>query len=318
MGTSRKDLFRAAGILKEVIPKIEPYTKKAYEDLEKKLWKSPPTRFTTSFWCSNYPIFDTSCSRRSLYGLLNIPPAEPFSAKGRAITAMGNAAEDQIVYRWGKAGLTIGGSVAIVEGNKAAQLEVEDPETWLSGKMDAVLNLHPKYSAVLPVDVKSKDENTIKNMKKGNREFDPKHKAQVLSYIYLCNLIHEDMGWSDLGLEPARAAIIFYVDRNNPRETHEFFIEADWKLIEKANERLRSWKEAYLSDTLPERPEGWFWSKPEFECKYCEKKAIACKPDHNDNVEKLSSSKGIRWAVENSFTYDYPLSKRKVLERWSM
>lgn len=290
-------------------------TKAAYEQLEEEIWRSVPKKYATSFWPSSFPMGEKVCGRSLLYNLTNVPPAAPFAANARAITEMGKAAENQIVYRWGKAGKTIGGSVPIRDGDDIQQLQLQDPDTWLSGNLDAVLDMRPSYPYVLPVDVKSKSDEAIKKMKVAAQNYEAKHYAQVQAYIYLCNLYHEEMGWADMGLEPAIGASLFYVSRENPRNTCEFYFPADWQLINQALDRLREWKGFFISDILPPRDPSWKWS--EEPCKWCSFKKFGCKPDAKEKVESLSASNIVTWATEvSNEPYSLDKMKDRVLKRW--
>lgn len=311
MSKTRLQLFKSFNIIPDV-PSVEKFTKKAYLEAEKKIY-SGPERITTSFWASQFPANESSCDRQSVYHLMNLPDDGPFSENGRAITLMGQAAEDQIVYRWGKLGITVGGSVAVREGARTVQLYLEDKEIWLSGSVDAVLDLRPSYDSVLPVDVKSKSHEAIKEMKEGKRSYDEKHYAQVLAYIYLTSLVYEEMGWPEIGLKPPRGAVIFYVSRENPRYTHEYYIPAKWAEIEWAVGRLKMTRDSFLNGIILPREEGWMWS--EGECKYCKFKKHACKPDQIKGINSVEKSSGIEWAKINK-DYDLEYYKSKIISRW--
>lgn len=278
------------------------------------MWRSVPKKYATSFWASSFPIDDKSCLRSALYNLLSVPDPVPFSAHGRAITEMGKAAEYQIVYRWGKAGKTIGGAMPLRYGDHIGQLSFEDPDTWLSGSLDAVLDMRPEFDSVLPIDIKSKSDEAIKKMRLNAQNYERKHYAQVQAYIYFCNLYHEEMGWADMGLQPARSGCLFYVSRENPRNTFEYHFAADWSLINKATQTLRECKHHYLSDTLPPRAKEWKWS--EEPCKYCNFKKFGCKPDTKENVKQISQSNIIEWA-STVRSYSLEDAKEKVLARWT-
>lgn len=311
MPLSRLQLFRSLNVVHKG-PRLEKRTEKAYATLEEEIWKREVEKPATSFWATNFPIGEKACHRQALYNLMNIAHPEPLSPRLRAITEMGKAAEYQIVYRWGKAGYTIGGSFPTHYGEEIGQLALEDSTTWLSGNLDAVLDLRPDYDSVLPVDIKSKDDRTIKQMRVAALEYDPKHYAQIQAYIYLCNLAHKEMGWADMGLKPAKGGILFYVSRENPRNTFEYYFDADWPGINRAVSKLRDWKEAFIFDTLPPRND-WKWSK--FPCQFCVFKKRACKPDNKEEVGHLSVSHGIEW-TQSVREYSYDDTREKVLNRW--
>src|SRR6266542_4190964 len=107
-GLSRRELFANLGIVTGG-PRLDGITDQAYRDWEEREWRRP-SRPRTSFTASKVGG-EPRCARQALYRLMNVPSPEPIDPKGVAIMRQGMAAEDQIVYRWGRAGLTIAGSV---------------------------------------------------------------------------------------------------------------------------------------------------------------------------------------------------------------
>lgn len=313
MGLSREQLFRALHIVKDG-PQIDGLTKRAMIAHETELWRSGGSRKTTSFFASQFPGEEKSCDRRLLYTLMNIPEASETNIKLRGYAEMGNAAEYLILHRWGHAGMTVGGSVPLEYGQKFEQVRFEDAETWLSGAADAVLDIRPDYDAVLPVDVKSKNDNVIDEMRASIRSYDPKHYMQIQAYIYFCKLYHDDMGWSEMGLKPARGATIYYVSRQDPTKTVEYYFPYSEEVATAAVELLKQTKEAFIENRLPPRPKEWKWS--EEPCKWCPFKKFACKPDNTGKVETLSQSHGIEFAKEIIEEYDYDEIREAVFERW--
>src|SRR6186997_1497323 len=104
MGT-REELFGRVGLIR-FGPDLDAVTEQAYllqEEKERKqrMEKEPGGR---AFYASMFPggKDELRCPRLALYNMMNIPEPEPISPSGRAIMNMGNAAEKQIVWRWGK------------------------------------------------------------------------------------------------------------------------------------------------------------------------------------------------------------------------
>ena len=317
---AREDFFRILGVVTRG-PKIDKYTEKAYEELEKEIWKkdldsSPHGRpWHTSFHASSFPGHEKVCGRAALYTLLDIPPAGPIPPRLRAVAEMGKAAEYQIVYRWAKAGLLLGGPYDnLNDGDPIEQVGFADPETWLTGASDAVMNLLPEWDSVLPVDIKSKSNEVVQAMRIGKQSYDLKHYMQLQGYIYLCNVFHEQYGWADLELKPAKGGVIYYVSRENPRFTKEFYVEANWTFIDSAVARMKEWKQNYLEDKLPERPKEWKWT--EEPCKWCVFKRDSCKPDYKNDVKKLSESKSVTFAKRIRPRYNSEEKREEVLSRW--
>jgi len=317
---NREIFFKKMGVLKGY-PDLVKLTEQAYIDLEHKVWKenledSPHGRpWHTSFHASQFPSQTRPCGRKAIYTMMDVPNAEPISPFLRGVAEIGKAVEQQIVHRWGFAGLTIGGSVALVEGSETAQIRFADDDTWLTGAADAILDLRPSCDTVLPVDVKSKTTAVLDAMIAGERSYDEKHYIQVQAYIYLCRKYHVEMGWQDLGLKPAESGYIFYSSREDPRKTKEFYVEADYNLINDGIETLHEWKKNFLSGDLPERPKSWYWTIDP--CKWCDFKKHVCKPDYKDKVTKIEDSHAMTFTKELRKNYDPEKIKERVLSRWN-
>lgn len=313
------ELFTKLGVIKDH-PDLDKMTEKAYADLEEKIWKenlesSPHGRpWFTSFHASSFPEKDKPCGRKALYTMLDIPEPAPMSPFLRGVANIGQAVEYQIVYRWAKAGKTLGIDVPKNEGDPLVQLKFEDPKTWLTGSMDAVLDLRPEYDSVLPVDIKSKKHEIVEQMIMGQLSYEEKHFSQVQAYMYLCNEFHEKMGWDKLGLKPAKGAFIYYASRQDPRTAKEFYIPIDWDYIGEGIKNLLLWKNHFLEGTLPERDKSWRWT--EQPCKWCVYKKEACKPDNKENILQIDQSKAIDFAKKLREKYDYEEIRKEVLERW--
>jgi len=149
----------------------------------------------------------------------------------------------------------------------------------------------------------------------GERSYDEKHYIQVQAYIYLCRKYHVEMGWQDLGLKPAESGYIFYSSREDPRKTKEFYVEADYNLINDGIETLHEWKKNFLSGDLPERPKSWYWTIDP--CKWCDFKKHVCKPDYKDKVTKIEDSHAMTFTKELRKNYDPEKIKERVLSRWN-
>ena len=321
MGISRFKLFRTLGITKGDEPQIETWTNKAFNRYEFEVWRdgrdSAPHGhpWHTSFHASAFPPRDgKACGRKALYTLMDFPGGEPTPRRLRGQGEVGKAIEYMVVHRWGRLGITIGGSVPLWDGAPMKQVGFEHPGLWLTGSSDAVLDIRPDWPAVLPVDVKSKAQDVIEQMRVGARSYDEAHYLQLQAYIFLCIHFHEEMGWSDLGLEPAKGGVIYYLSRNDPSQTHEFFIEADHELMRDASKYLESWKRSFLENSLPERPKSWRWT--EDPCKWCQFKKNVCKPDYKAKVVRLSESHGVEFARTLRQEYDPHEIWKAVVDRW--
>ena len=316
---TRTQFFEHFGIIGQA-PDLDLITKEAYEALEEKIWKnnlnsSPHGRpWFTSFHASAFPGREKPCGRLALYTLLDIPNPEPAPPFLVATGDIGKAVEYQIVYRWGLRGITIGGSVPLWDGANMSQVKFEDDDTWLTGSSDAILDLRPELDYVVPVDVKSKKHEIVQEMQLGRRLYEEKHYLQLQAYLYLCNLFHRDMGWQEMGLNPAEGGYIYYASRQDPRTAHAFFVKIDWELINRGRTLLQDWRDMFLQNSLPERPKEWRWT--EEPCKWCPMKKYACKPDNKDKITDLRESNAIKFAKELRLNYNYDEIKQEVIDRW--
>lgn len=317
MTLTRTELFTKLGII-TYGPQIDSLTQRAYLDYEERIWRenleSAPHGhpWHTSFHGSSFPGDEKACGRLALYTMMDIPNPEPISPLLRATAEMGKAAEHQILVRWGFSNYLIAGIPPKDDSDPGAQAQFADPDTWLSGSVDAILGI-PNHPFVLPVDIKSKSTKIIDQMRTGELSYDPKHYAQVQGYMYLCDRFYEDFIWADLGFKPPVGAIIYYVSRENPRYTKEFYVDRDDEFIDAGIKRLVEWKGHWLNGTLPERPKSWKWT--EDPCKWCNFKKFVCKPDYKDKITKLEDSHGIEFA-KTLREYDFEKVKKGVNDRW--
>jgi hypothetical protein len=314
------ELFRKLSIAGHSPVDLDKITEKSYRDLEEKIWRenlesSPHGHpWFSSFHASSFPGGEKPCGRLAMYTMMDIPQEKPIEPFLRAAADIGKAVEYQIVYRWAKAGLTLGVKAPKKEGDEMPQVKFTDPSVWLTGASDAILDLRPEYDSVLPVDIKSKKHDVVEDMIYGRKGYEEKHFLQVQAYMYLCNLFHEEMGWKDMDLQPAKGAFIYYVSRQDPRTTKEFYIPIDWEVINNGVSLLKDWKESFESEALPERPPSWRWTDDP--CRFCWAKRHACKPDYKLKITSLKESKTIDFAKELRKDYDFEKKKSEVLKRW--
>lgn len=316
---TRRELFKKFHVVRDG-PHLHPLTIQAMKAYEQEAWsgnlESSPHghQWHTSIHASAYQAGEKACRRKLLYTLLDIPANEPIPPKLRGQAEMGKAAEALIVHRWAKAGMMLGVDVPEFYGQKMKQVGFEIPSLWFTGSVDAILDIRPMWDHVLPVDIKSKDHDIITSMQAGSRSYDHRHFMQLQAYMYLCIYFHKEMGWDKLGLQEAVGGVIYYVSRQDPTHTAEFYIEADGMLMADAAGVIAATKEAFLDDVLPPRDKSWKWT--EEPCKYCDFKKFACKPDDKAGITKLSETKGIDFAKTIRSKYDPQETREKVLERW--
>lgn len=318
MGISRTEFLTKIGIISPG-PDLDAVTEQAYllqeeKEHRKQLDKPPGGR---AFYASMFPGGEDEkrCARLALYNMIGAADPEPIKPAGRAVIESGKAVEKQIVWRWGKMGLLLGGiKVPEKEYGYMNQLGFSDPDTWLSGYPDAVLDLRPRWSAVLPVDIKSKAHEVVREMREGTKTIDPDHYKQLQTYLYLCVKYHGYLGWDKMGLDPAKGGFIYYVSRDNPRFTKAFYVPYDEEFIKAGIGRLTAWKENFLNDELPERPKDWKWTQPP--CQWCPLKK-PCKQDIKEDVVTLSGSNVVASAKKLIPNYDIERVRSEVMKRWS-
>jgi len=317
--SNRRELFKKFGVVRDG-PHLHPLTLQAMSAYEQAAWsgnlESSPhgNEWHTSIHASAYQAGDKACRRKLLYTLMDIPNQEPTPAKLRGQAEMGKAAENLIVHRWAAAGMMLGVDVPKFYGQKLRQVGFEIPSLWFTGSLDAILDIRPHWDYVLPVDIKSKDHDIITSMRAGTREYDHRHYMQLQAYMYLCIRFHNEMGWDKLGLKEAIGGVIYYVSRQDPTYTAEFYIEADGMLMAEANAIIAATKAAFEDDILPPRPKDWKWT--EEPCKYCNFKKYACKPDDKAGVSVLSETRGIEFAKTIRDDYDPVETRERVFKRW--
>lgn len=340
MGMTRNQLFAALGVIRVV----NPLADRAYANRERKIWEqdldsSPHGHpWHTSFHASSFPGDDpVACARKEVYGLMNIPESEPTSRFLRAVGDAGKAIEDEVVGRWHDAGMLLSAAP-----DADVQTGFKDEENWLTGNCDAIV-LPFGWTRPHVVEVKSKFQAAIDEMKAGQRLADPKHRRQCMTYI---GLQHEnykpervlvcEKNWTicsgmcvlckgsdcliEIELEPVVDGSVYYVSRDNPSDTFEFFYSYDPAFMEEGREVLATARESFLSGNLPDRPfdksedkvVGW----SQLPCKWCPLKKHVCKPDYVDKIDTLEDSHAIEVAKQIRPDYSYPNTRGQVLGRW--
>lgn len=333
---SRKELFARLGIIDHPdAPSLHKLTIKAWQMRGDHEMENG--RFRTSFWGGMFPagIDEKHCGRKALYGLLNLPKTldEKPSPHLLATSRAGSDVEAQITALWDKLGISLvqichtekqeidpetkqpvvclkGGIGCPVDHSQ--QLRLQDPRYWYSSAIDDVLDLRPEVNFVVPVDIKSKKEDVLNSIKR-NQVADPKHKAQVIGYIHVCRLRHEEMGWDKMGLERSQGGFVYYVSRDNPSNAVAIWVPYVEEEVAGALALLEEWRDSFLKNQLPQRPKDWRWT--ENPCKFCDFKK-RCKQDNKDGVTDLFESTTIKIAQRQDPDYDPEAIRQKVIERW--
>jgi acetone carboxylase gamma subunit len=279
--------------------------------------------------------------------MMNIPNPKPTSRWLRQLADAGKDLETQIVSRWAKARRLV--SVDQRGSDEEIQTGFVDKDHWLTGNTDAVL-LPKGWDRLFPVEMKSKALERVIEMRRGERGPDENQVRQAKTYIgFGAETLHETFPvlvvcedtWKlvsddencplhgnrkclhEIKIKPTTSGSLYYYARDDPFVTHEYFLKADPYFMWQGRQKLAQWRDFFKDGTLPQsrvkegrhsHPFGWRWT--ELPCKYCDLKAVACKPDHLAGVTTLGDSCAIDAAKEIRPNYDYDETRKAVLNRW--
>jgi hypothetical protein len=318
------------------------YDEVARQDYESQANESPHGRpWHVSFHASSFPgDLENPCPRYAVYGLMDIPKA-PFDRRGTTIMEAGKDIELNTVRkvrdagrlpRSNQPGRSSDPEARTPDGKPMPQMGFVDKEHWLTGSVDMPL-LPLDWSETLHiVEIKTKHEDQVEDMRNQQRQFDEKHRRQLMCSL---GLAHENPGsflhpTEDKILEPPTTGSIYYLARDtefqapvNPR-FHEFYFEYDPEFMKKGRETLKKWREHFLKGELPEtqpykntrsHPLGSAWKWSQGECKFCPVKK-ACKADHAAGVTELKDSHVITLAQFEMPGYDYEAKRARVFQEW--
>lgn len=308
----------------QLLPVIDPITDEAYKAVEEEKWRkqtddSPHGHpWHVSFHGSQFPGDDPlACPRESLYRMMDFPAAKPFNRAGRTVMSAGKAIEVELVQTWADAGILL--SAAPTE---EVQTGFEVEEAWLTSSVDSVI-LPPRWNKPLPIEIKTKYQKDIDQMKLGMRGPDAKHVIQCKVQVALVRSFQSEL-WP--GLDPVTHGYIYYLSRDRPTETAEFRVDYDPKFFELGLERLKRWRAMFEEGVLPEQDPGkreskfghpngktFKWSK--LPCQWCDFKDT-CQKDFRAGITDLMESHGIEKAKEIRPHYDPQAARDRVFARW--
>ena len=355
MGLTRAELFARIGVLREA----DPMTDSAYRFFEQlEAAKSDQGagashKWHVSFHGSEFPgVDDKACGRRALYRMMDVPKGG-FRRQSRQIMDAGKDIENRLVQTWYTAGNLL------TPPPWENQLEFEDEHHWLTSTVDAIV-LPQRTARPFVVEVKTKYAKEIEAMKRLLRGPDPRHVNQIKCQI---GLAHEagpqtvlrchntgrlaltigqngtstsvcaQHGHADcleeVVLEPINYGYIYYVSRDNPVDTWEFYVEYDPEFMRIGREKLAEWRKFFEEDELPQtnladkrysHPFDWKWTY--LPCKWCDYGDI-CRIDHKKSVAeqrrlKLSESAAIEEASATRPEYDFEEIREAVYKRWGL
>jgi CRISPR/Cas system-associated exonuclease Cas4 (RecB family) len=328
---SRGELFTRLQVSRE----LDPVTDMAYKLVEERkhreqLDDSPHgDPWHVSFHASQFPGDDSyACPRRALYGLMDFAREAgdrkartlPFDRKSRTIMAAGKAIELELVQTFSDAGILLS-----AKPSDEVQTGFQWPEAWLTGSVDCVIQW-PETRRVVPIEIKSKYQSAIDEMKLAKRGPDLSHIFQLKTQLALVYYGQQNGGlWSDL--DPVTHGYIYYLSRDCPSETAEFRVDLDLRFFEKGIARLKQWIAWFREDHLPEEPKGkrttnfghpmgavgMKWS--ELPCAWCDYKKT-CQLDFRQNIHTLTESVGVNRTQAAREHYDPEEARGRVYSRW--
>jgi hypothetical protein len=332
MGLSRREMYSRLQMLRL----MEPLTENALLDRELQIWRGdldsddePHGRpWHTSFHASSFPGGDRACPRKALYTMMNIPRERPANPNLRLTAETGKAVEEAIIWGFHSHDILLS-----PPPSSPVQMGFTDPECWLTGNCDAVI-LHPRLKRPHVFECKQKYDDVLNKMRVGLLGPDPTHVTQVKTYISFLNLLSKHF-WPDL--PELRDGTIYYVSRDRPRKTAEFFVELDEEFREMGRAKLLDWKKWFEEDVLPSQlagvipqdrnskgtfqnskrhPLGKEWKWGEQPCKWCDYGQL-CREDFKNDVTTLSESYAIGHANEiKGGSYDYDDVREAVFAAW--
>ena len=302
----------------DLLPKIvDELTDAAYEfvlkrKFEEDLDNSPHGHpWHTSFHASQFPLEkEFGCPRKAVYRLANFSEPEPPSRWLVGLGEAGKAIEVSLTKKWHELGVLIS-----PPPTEPIQLGAEDDEAWLTCSFDSVL-LPFGWNRPLPVEVKSKALEKVREMIMGDRKPDENHIAQLKVQLYFLSK-HQSEWWPNL--DPVTHGVIYYVARDDPKVTKEFNVPLDIPWVEERIDLLKDWKQKFLDEEIAQtqdkkHPLGWKWSEPP--CQYCPFKRDICKPDWQEGITDLSESSGIARTTKLRTAYSYASARETVIDRW--
>ena len=359
MGLSRGEFLSRVGMLKE----IDPLTTMAYRfaeqlEAEKPNWgHGASAPWHVSFHGSSFPGDDPkACPRKAVYTLMDLPRGK-FSRKSRQLMDAGKDLEIQLVRRWYQAGMLLS-----APPDAQWQTEFEDRDHWLTSTVDAII-VRPRSTRPVVAEVKNVSGDVMDEMMRLLRGPYEEHVRQVKCEI---GLAHEVGEWKiercvnsgriavslnhraggpvvvcpEHGgvkcletqvLEPVNYGFLYYVSRDNPEDTREFYYEYDPEFMRKGREQLRIWRKYFEIGVLPQthfegkHPFGWNWTTDDSPCKWCPfgpQGSYVCREDFQTAVKtgesvRLEESLAVEEAQEAREEYHLDLVRAAIQARWA-
>jgi hypothetical protein len=342
---------------------VDPLTNQAYRFAEKLEAEKPrmghqhDAPWHVSFHGSAFPGDDPkACGRRAIYTMLDIPRGG-FSRRSRQFMDAGKDLEVQLTRRWHAAGMLLS-----APPDSAHQTQFEDPSVWLTSTVDALI-VRPRSDRPFVGEVKNTSAEVMDAMKRLLRGPHEEYVRQVKCEI---GLAHEHGPWNvircvnsgrlavqvgkrngkipwvcpehggdkcleEFTLRPVEHGYLYYVSRDDPQETREFYFENDPAFMDAGRKQLAVWRKFFEEGVLPatqvtgKHPFGWNWTTDDSPCKWCPfgpTGSYVCKEDHAESVKRgkllpLADSLAVEEAQEIRPEYDLGKVRAAVFARWA-
>jgi hypothetical protein len=358
---SRGEFFSRIGLLQQIDPLVDEAYRfsEQLEQLKSDRGEQAKDNWHVSFHGSHFPGNDRyACGRRALYTLMDIP-RPPASRKLRQTAEAGKALENFVVDKWYYAGRLL------TAPSWEHQNQFEDADYWLTSTVDSIVALRGSTLPVV-VELKSKYAKEIERMRKLLRGPDDQHVKQLKCQIGLAHektvanpiirrrcfntgrvaipalingksaelICPQHRGFDCLQeeiFEPVQYGFLYYISRDNPCDTWEFYYEYDPSFMESGREKLKQWREAFIEETLPQtnfenkrysHPFNWKWTVDGSPCKWCNFGTV-CRNDHDTAKQtqkpiRLAESAAVDFAKGIRLDYDWNAVKEAVLARWGL
>lgn len=284
-------------------------------------------------------------------------PRGSFKRRNRQLMDAGKDLETQLVTRWYQAGMLLS-----APPDSPRQTEFEDPEHWLTSTVDAIV-ARPRSTRPIVAEVKNIGADAMDEMMRLLRGPYEEHVRQVKCEIGLAHELGEwhvmrcinsgrlsialnhrnggpvnvcpEHGGSkclvEQTLEPVRYGFLYYVSRDDPDNTREFYYEHDPEFMRQGRMQLRVWRKFFEEGMLPQthfegkHPFGWNWTTDDSPCKWCPfgpTGSYVCREDFQTSVKTgellpMAESLAVEEAQEARPGYTLDLVRAAVQARWS-
>lgn len=358
---TRGEFLSAVGLLKE----IDPITDEAYKFVEN-LERLKPSQgaaadaaWHLSFHGSQFPGNEPrACGRRLLYTMMDAP-RRPIGRWLQQVADAGKDIEDRIVGKWYQSGYLVSNPPPPFG---KFQTVYEDKEHWLTSTVDAEV-LPLRSNEIVVTEIKTRFAKDIDKMKrlilgpapanvkqlktqiglsreKGPRELWRCHNTGRLAIeigkhkgkaIKVCPQHGHDRCLHYVVVNPPSYGRLYYVSRDDPTQTKEFFYEYDPQFMRVGRARLKSYQQNWIDGVLPQthfsgkHPFGWNWTTADSPCRWCDFGTNVgnrtCQVDHlraveNNSLLPLVDSDAISEARLVRPEYDFDLIRTAVEKRW--